>query len=452
MTPSHDPTPHVRPGFAVSNGARVFRHRSYRLFFGGQFVSLIGTWMQNVAQGWLVLQLTGDPFILGLVSALQFLPVLLFGLFGGLVADALPKRKTLIATQTVQMLLAFILFALVATHTVQVWHILILATLLGATNAVDMPTRQSFAVEMVGREDVANAVALNSAMFNMARIVGPAVAGLTIGGANAIAGSDDPYLGEAVAFLINGLSFLAVIVAYAWIRQDELHSPPVLVRPTSLAEVRSTLAEGLHYVRLTPLVLLATVVVGLASTFGMNFGVIIPALARDILHTDATGYGFLMAATGVGSLGAALLIAFSGRSRPWVIVGGASLLGVGLAAGAAIHVYWLALPVMVLVGFGAIGMAATANTTIQLAVPDELRGRVIAVYTTVFAGSTPIGGLLMGGIASRFGVDVSLLVGGLACVATGIGGWVWLRRIQRNAHAGDPGGRAVSRAGPSARP
>ena len=430
MSRARDAAPRARSGFAVSNGARAFRHRTYRLFFGGQLVSLVGTWMQNVAQGWLVLQLTNDPFMLGLVSALQFLPVLVFGLFGGLVADAMPKRKTLISTQTVQMLLAFTLFGLVATHTVQVWHILILATLLGASNAVDMPTRQSFVVEMVGREDIANAVALNSAMFNMARIVGPAIAGLTIGAFD-----------TAVAFLINGLSFAAVIVAYALMRDDELHSPPKLVRPATVSAVRETLAEGVRYVWHTPIVLLATVVIGLVSTFGMNFGVIVPALARDVLHTDATGYGFLMAATGVGSLCAALLIAFSGRSRTWVIAGGATLLGIALVLAATIHIYWFALPVMVLIGFGAIGMAATANTTIQLAVPDLLRGRVIAVYTTVFVGSTPFGGLLMGGIASRFGVDVSLVVGGVACVVVGLGAWFWLRRIQgRAARSGSAGG------------
>lgn len=405
--------------FALRNGSRAFAHRNYRLFFGGQAISLVGTWMQTVAQAWLILQLTSDPIWLGLLSALQFLPVMVFGLFGGLVADALPKRKTLIGTQTVQMLLAFALFGLSVTGVVQVWHILVLATLLGLTNAVDMPTRQAFAVEMVGREDIANAVALNSAMFNGARIVGPAIAGLTIG-----------FLNLSAAFLINGLSFLAVIVAYAVMRDDDLHSLARYNRPSTVAEVRRTLGEGLHYVRHTEVVLLATVVVGLVSTFGMNFGVMVPALAHDVLHSDATGYGFLMAATGVGSLVAALLIAFSGRPRTAIIGAGAIILGLGLAVSASIHAFPLALPAMALVGFGAIGMAATANTTIQLAVPDELRGRVISVYTTVFVGSTPVGGLLMGWLASRFGVDVALLVGGIACVVTGIGGLFWLRRIR----------------------
>jgi MFS family permease len=405
--------------FAFANGARAFRHRNYRLFFSGQLVSLIGTWMQSVAQSWLVLQLSGDPFLLGLVAAVQFVPVLVLGLFGGLIADVLPKRKTLIVTQAIQMMLAFVLFGLAASGIVEVWHIIVLAALLGITNAVDMPTRQAFAVEMVGREDVANAVALNSATFNAARILGPAIAGLTIGAFDI-----------SIAFLLNGLSFMAVIVAYSVMRDDELHSPPLILRPRSVGEVRTTLAEGLRYVWATPLVLLATAVIGLASTFGMNFNVIIPALAQDVLRTDAAGYGFLMAASGIGALVAALTIAFSRRSRPGLIAGGAALLGVAEIALALSGSFGVSLVLMFVVGLGAILMAATANTTIQLTVPDQLRGRTMSVYTTVFAGSTPFGGLLMGWIASRFGVDVSIAVGGIACAVIGVGAFAWLRRIR----------------------
>jgi len=403
----------------LRQGGRAFAHRNYRLFFAGQATSVVGTWMQQVAQGWLVLELTNDPLYLGIVSAIAFLPVLILGLFGGLVADALPKRQTLMATQAIQMLLAFVLFGLAFTHNVQVWHILVLAGLLGVTNAVDMPTRQAFAAEMVGREDIGNAVALNSAMFNGARIVGPALAGLAIG-----------VFGIPIAFLLNGLSFLAVIAAYSLMRPDDLHTPPRRPRPASVGEVGRTLAEGLRYVRQTPIVLLATVIVGTVSTFGMNFGVIVPAMARDVLHSDATGYGFLMAATGIGSLTAALGIAFGGRPRVALIGAGASVLGIGLIVAATVGVFWLALPVMAVVGFGAIAMAATANTTIQMTVPDELRGRVISVYTTVFVGSTPVGGLIVGAIASRFGVPASLFVGGVACVLAGTTGLVWLRRIR----------------------
>jgi len=406
-------------GLSLRNGSRAFAHRNYRLFFGGQGVSLVGTWMQSVAQAWLILQLTHDPFMLGLLSAVQFLPVMILGLFGGLVADALPKRKTLIATQTVQMVLAFVLFALTQTGAVQVWHILALATLLGVTNAVDMPTRQAFAVEMVGRDDIGNAVALNSALFNGARIVGPAVAGLAIGA-----------FGIPIAFLLNGLSFLAVIVAYGVMSDDDLHSPAHYLRPNSVRAVGETLADGLRYCWHSPMLLLPIVVIGLASTFGMNFGVMIPALADEVLKTDAAGFGFLMAATGVGSLVAALLIAFSGRPRPMVIGVGAIGLGIGLLAAGATNSFALAIPAMCLVGFGAIGMAATANTTIQLNVEDGYRGRVMSVYTTVFAGSSPIGGVFAGSLASIYSVSTSLLVAGVACVLTGLVAIVWLGQIR----------------------
>jgi MFS family permease len=406
----------------ATHGWRALRHRNYRLFFTGQLVSLIGTWMQTVAQSWLVLQLTHDPFMLGVVAAAQFLPVMAFGLFGGLVADHLPKRRTLLFTQTSAMILAFVLFGLTITHTVQVWHILVLALLLGITNAVDMPTRQAFAVEMVGREDISNAVALNSAVFNGARVVGPAIAGLTIGAFDI-----------SVAFLINGLSFLAVIVAYLSMRDEELRSPPTVDRPRTVAAVVDNLAEGLQYVRRTDVVLLATLVIFFIATFGMNFTVLVPALTEGVLRSDASGYGFLMAASGIGSLAAALFIAFSARNRPWAMAIGALVLGVAEVVLASSTVFAISMIAMLFVGAGGIAMAATANTSIQLAVPDALRGRVMSVYTTVFAGSTPIGGLLMGYIASRFGVGEAFLVGGVVCAAVGVAAGVWLRRMGRAA-------------------
>ncbi|MEO7664944.1 MAG: MFS transporter [Candidatus Limnocylindrales bacterium] len=400
-------------------GFRALRHRNYRLFFTGQLISLIGTWMQSVAQGWLVLQLTGNPFYLGLVAAAQFGPVLVLGLFGGLLADGLPKRKTLIVTQTIAMALAFVLFGLTVTHTVQVVHIIVLALLLGCVNAVDMPTRQAFAVEMVEREDIGNAVALNSAVFNGARVVGPAIAGLTIGATDI-----------SVAFLINGVSFLAVIVGYLRMDVTTLTTPRAMVRPAGISGVVENLAEGLRYVRTTPLVLLPIVVIGLVSTFGMNFSVVIPALARDVLHVGATGYGFLMAATGVGSLIVALTIAFGRRSRPALIGLGAMALGLAEIGVAATTSFQLALVAMFVVGIGGIGMAATANTTIQLTVPDHLRGRVMSVYTTVFAGSTPLGGLLAGSLAAAFGVPFAIAVGGAGSLIVGVGGYAWYRRIR----------------------
>jgi MFS family permease len=401
---------------AGSRGATAFRHRNYRIFFAGQTVSLIGTWMQQVAQAWLVLELTGDPLWLGVVAAAQFLPVMVLGLFAGVAADALPKRPTLVATQTVMMTLAVILAILTISGLVQVWMILVLAILLGCANAVDMPVRQAFAIELVGREDVGNAVALNSAMFNGSRIVGPALAGLTIGA-----------FGVGAAFVLNAASFLAVIVALLALDETTLRTPRRVARPGTAGEVVENLVEGLRYVRNTPLVLLAVLVVGGVATFGMNFNVLIPAFAADDLASGAIGYGFLMAASGVGALIAALVLAFRGKARASRMATGAIVLGLASVALAATSTYFLALGLMALIGYGGISMAATANTTIQLAVPDDLRGRVMSVYTTIFASSAPIGGLLMGAIASGYGPAVAIALGGVLSGFVGIGAGLWLR-------------------------
>jgi MFS family permease len=402
-------------------GVRALRHRNYRLFFAGQLISLIGTWMQQVGEAWLVLQLTHDPLWLGVVSVFQFGPVVLFGLFGGVIADQLPKRRTLMVTQSVAMTLAFILFVLSATGVIQVWHILIMATILGFSNAVDMPSRQSFAVEMVGKEDIANAVGLNSALFNTSRIIGPAVAGLLIG-----------FLGVPIAYLLNGLSFIAVIVAYRLMRDAELRPAPKIARPTTVREVFANLSEGIHYVRSTPILLLAITVLGLVATFGMNFSVLVPPLADKVLGIGATGYGFLMAASGVGSTASALSVAFSSRVRPRRILIGACALGAGSVLLAFSRFVPLSLLAMMICGAGGIGMAVTANTTMQLNVPDHLRGRVMSVYTTIFSGSVPAGGLVMGAVASSFGVPVALAIGGGIALAIGLAAIPFLRRIERS--------------------
>ena len=399
-------------------GLRAFRHRNYQLFFGGQLVSLVGTWMQQVAQAWLVLELTNDAFWLGVVAAAQFVPVMVFGLFGGVLADALPKRQTIFVTQAVMMVLAAILAVLTLTGVVEVWMIIVLALLLGTANAIDMPVRQSFVVEIVGRGDIGNAVALNSAMFNAARVIGPAVAGLTIGA-----------FGSGVAFGINAASFAAVLVALAAMDPTALRTPDLPPRPRSAPQVVEQLREGIAYVRHTPPVLLAILIIGLVSTFGMNFSVVIPALARDILGTDASGYGFLMTASGVGSLIAAAWLAVSGGlPRVGRMVGGAIALGLAEVLLAVSNLFSVSVLLMVIVGFGGITMAATANTMIQLNVPDALRGRAMSVYTTVFAGSTPVGGLLFGWLASAAGVTLAVAVGGIGAVVAGLGAWLWVRR------------------------
>ncbi len=428
---------------ASERGARrwpgALRHRNFRLFWFGQLISLAGTWMQSLAQAWLVLLLTHDPLWLGFVAAIQFLPVLVLGLFGGVIADVLPKRTTIVGTQVASMLLAFALAALTFANVVQVWHILVLAALLGLVNAVDMPTRQAFVVEMVGRADVTNAVGLNSAIFNAARIVGPAIGGLLIGA-----------LGVTACFFLNGLSFLAVIVGLLMMREAELLPAARLARPTSVRDVADTLAEGLRYVRATPVVLLAVVLVGLVSTFAMNFNVVAPALAQTVLGVGATGLGFLMASMGLGSLTAALLVASLDRPRPTIIVIGAFGLGALEIVLGGVSSYPVALVAMYGAGFAAIAMMVSANTSIQLAVPDRLRGRVLSVYTTVFAGSTPIGAPIIGWLASAFSTQVALVVGGgIALVAALVAGaWVARGGLTSAGSAGAAGRRRQAAVSP----
>jgi len=399
-----------------ANALRAMRHRNFRLFFGGQAVSLVGSWMQSVAQAWLVLTLTNDPLMLGVVAAAQWTPVLLLGLFGGLIADALPKRPTLIALEAVMATLAIVLGVLTLAGIVEVWMILVLAVLLGCANAIEMPVRQAFAVEMVGREDVVNAIALNSATFNAARVIGPAIAGVTIA-----------VFDISIAFFLNGLSFLAVIVGLLLMRAEELRTPPPIPRPRTVRAVLASVGEGISYSRRSSSVLLPVVVVGLAATIGMNFQVTIPPFARDVLGGDAASFGFLMAASGLGSVAAALFLATRRRPSPWAIAAGALMLGVGLLVTAAFPAYVVAMLALAFAGFGAIWMAANGNTLIQATVPDELRGRVISVYTTVFAGSTPLGALFAGAIASTWGAVAALLVGGALTTVVGGGALLWLR-------------------------
>ena len=404
----------------LPTGLRVFRHRNFRLFYLGQLVSLAGTWMQAVAQDWLVLELTNDPLALGVVAAAQFLPVMVLGLFGGLAADALPKRLSLLCTQTTAMCLALILGTLVLLGHVEVWQVMLMAFLLGIVNAFDMPIRQSFVVEMVGRPDIGAAVALNSAAFNAARMVGPAIAGLLIG-----------VIGLAPLFLLNGLSFLVPIIGY--LRMDVRQLVPVVrarVDRTAGAVVDS-LVEGLRYVRATPMILLCVVMIGIVSAVALNFPVLGPLVARDILGGGAATYGFLMAAAGVGSLISALSLAFGGRAVLGRVLVGASLLGVAVAGIGLSSTLPVSVLLMGIVGWSTVAMGATTNTIIQLTVPDDLRGRVMSVYTTVFAGTTPIGSLLAGGLASRLGVGPTLVLAGVVTAGSTAIAAIWATRGRR---------------------
>ena len=391
-----------------------FRHRNYRLFWFGQLVSLAGTWMQSIAQAWYITELTHEPAWLGIIAAAQFTPVMILGLFGGVLADALPKHRALVGTQVSLMTLALLQAVLVATGLMTLPLLILMAVLLGVVNAIDMPVRQSFFSEMVTEDEVGRAVAMNSAMFNGARVIGPAIGGVLIG-----------IIGVAGCFAVNGASFLAVLLALLFMRADELRPAPRAPRPRTVADVLISLAEGVRFVARTPLIALCVFVIGVVSGVAMNFNVIIPILARSVLQIGAPGLGLLMAAIGLGSLSGALAVAALRRPRTVMIVGGAAALGLlSIAAGfiSGSGADWAAAVTGIALfgaGFGAIAMAATANASIQTSTPPALRGRVMSVYTTVFAGSTPIGGLGTGAVVSLIGAPGALIVaGGLALIAT----------------------------------
>ncbi|MGD0019392.1 MAG: MFS transporter [Candidatus Limnocylindrales bacterium] len=383
---------------------RALKHRNFRLFFFGQLISVTGTWMQTLALGWLLGTLVGwDKAVvyIGLLGVVQFMPVLALGLFGGIIADIWPKRKTVIATQTAAGLLALVLGGLVYFQVVVVWHVFVLAFLLGLVNAVDMPARQSFVVEMVGGDDVANAVALNSAVFNGARIVGPAVAGILIG-----------VVGTALCFVLNGLSYGAVVIGLVAMRDNELKPAARLAMPRSLNAVGANLSEGLRYVWHTPIVLLAISVIGFVSTFGMNFNVVLPVMAANVLKVGSNGYGLLFTAMGAGALTSALAVATLQRPRVRVLLGGGMVLGVAELVLASTTSFPIALAAVFFAGVGAIATAASANSLVQITVPGPLRGRVMSVYTTVFAGSTPVGNGLTGGVGGLWGTPAALVMNG----------------------------------------
>ncbi|KYH32301.1 MFS transporter [Neomoorella mulderi] len=390
----------------------ALRHRNFRLFWCGQLISLMGTWMQNMAQGWLVLQLTNSPFLLGLVSAIQFTPLLVLALVAGVVADRVPKRRLLIITQSSLMLLAFILGILTLTGVVRYWQVLILAGLLGIVNTFDMPARQSFVVEMVGKKDLMNAIALNSSIFNAARIIGPALAGLVIG-----------RLGMAASFLLNAASFVAVIGGLLLIRVPEESWP-------QQAETRilEKISEGLNYIRQTPVILQAITLMASLSILTMNFNVLIPVLARNTLRQQAEGYGLLMSASGIGAFGGAVMLAFLSKVGPrrQLLLGGAAGLCFFQLLLAATRSYLLALLLLAFTGWSMITFTASVNTTLQLNVPDNLRGRVMSVYSLVFGGVTPIGSLFSGSIAHLWGAPAALATGAMMGMSSLIIIMLWL--------------------------
>lgn len=375
-------------------------HRNFRLFWTGQLVSLVGTWLQQVALSWYVLTLTNSAFMLGAVSAIGSLPVLLLSLPGGVVADRVPKRGLLIVTQSVAMAMAFLLAALVHFHLVRLWHIIAIAAVAGSAFAFDAPARQSYQAELVPRQDLLNAIALNSAIFNGARIMGPALAGILYA-----------LIGPAGCFLLNGVSFLAVIGSL-WL--ITVRSAP----PQRGLSAWDDMRTGVTYVWRTPAVRGFMTIVAVFSIFGMAYAVLMPVFARDVLHVGASGFGFLMTATGAGALAGALgLATFSRMKRRGDFVFGAGLLfAAAVTVLAQSRSYYLSMAAMPVIGFAMVSQVATINTIIQHSVPDGIRGRVMSVFTFMFMGMMPLGSFIAGSIAERFGAPAAVMTGAVACV------------------------------------
>jgi MFS family permease len=377
----------------------ALRHRDFRLFWTGQLVSLIGTWMQSVGQAWLVLELTQSPFQLGLVNALQFLPVLLLSPVGGAVSDRLRKRHIILATQATMMVQAFVLAALVGSGHVRYWHVAVLAAVYGLGRALDIPARQAFVTDLVGRADLPNAVALNSVVFNGARIVGPAVAGLLIA-----------RFGVAPAFYLNGVSFLAVLGALLAIRTDGRPDP------AGQLGLRAGLQGALTYVTSTPTIAFTLGLMVVMSLLALNFNVIVPLIAYEVLHEGAHGFGLLMASLGAGAVSGALGLTVVRRTRPSLaaLTTTAIVLCAGVLALASIGRFGAAAALLALLGCCQIVFTTGCNTTLQLSTPDALRGRVMGLYALAFAGMNPFGSLLIGSLAEPFGVRVACAVSGSA--------------------------------------
>jgi MFS family permease len=390
-------------GFA--RGFVAMRHPNYRRYWFGQIGSLVGAWMQSVALPWLVLQLGGSPLQLGLVMAFMFGPSLFLAPLGGVLADRVDKRRTLITVNLVAMVQASTLFVLAFTGVVEIWHVYLLALVAGFVNAVEMPVRQAFVAELVPRDDLVNAIALSSTSFNLSRVVGPAVAGVTIAA-----------FGVAINFGVNAISYLSVIAGMALIRTDALHRAP---RPVTYPSVRASLAEGLRYARATPTVLWPLVLLGGMSALAMNFQTLLPLFSRNALGMDSGGYGALFATMGAGSLLGSLALAFATSQRPMlrlILGGGAAFLVLAFTLGL-VRAPVLAFMLVAGIGFASMLMVNTINVTIQNSIPDAMRGRVMSLYVTVFAGSAPIGGLLAGSMAQAWGSPAAFSIGAALAAA-----------------------------------
>jgi len=394
---------------------RALRHRDFRLFSFGQLISLIGTWMDTVAESWLVYRLSHSALLLGIAAFASQIPVFLLAPVGGLLADRYDRRRILLWTQGLSGILAMILAVLTLTHVVTIWHVITLAGLFGLVNAIDMPTRQAFFVDLVDRKDLMNAIALNSSMFNGARVVGPAVAGLIVAG-----------IGEGWCFFANSVSYLAVITGLVMIGHNGER-----LRDKGLSAVHQ-LKEGFRFVLHEPPVRALLLLLGAVSLFGMAYSVLMPLFADEILHSGPQGLGLLMGSAGVGALCGALTLAMKrevyGLGR-WITLGaigfGAALIVFGQS-----RLLWLSCAMMLVAGYAMMVQMSSSNTVIQAMVPDRLRGRVMAIYASTFMGMAPLGALLSGTLAHRIGAPSTVGIGGLLCMIAG-GAFAWARPALR---------------------
>ncbi|MFP5070031.1 MFS transporter [Pseudonocardia nantongensis] len=400
-------------------GGRTFAAlsgRNYRLWFGGQSISLIGTWMQSIAQSWLVYELTGSAAVLGTVVAIQTLPTLLLGPYAGVWVDRLDRRRLMIGLQTMMGLQALALAVLTLTGTVALWHVYLLAAVLGLNKAFENPARQAFVQELVGRDDLRNAVTLNSVLVNAARAIGPAIAGLVI-----VAG------GTGVCFALNAVSFVAVVWSL-W-RLDVAALTPAEPAPRAAGQLR----EGLAYVRGNPELRVPLLMMALIGCLAYEFPVVLPVVASQTFGGNASTYGYLTGAMGVGAVVGGLAVAARGRTGPASLVHTALAFGAVLALAAVAPALWVALVAMALVGMASVAFMAGGNSTLQLASASHMRGRVMALWSVAFLGSTPIGGPIAGWVSEQYGGRAGLVLGALACLLAAAIGWPTARRAARAA-------------------
>jgi MFS family permease len=399
------PLPEAAGQGRAASTFRALKNRNFQLFFSGQIISLVGTWMQTVAEAWLIYRLTGSAALLGVLGFVGQIPIFLLSPLAGLAADRWPRRRVVIATQASSMLLAFTLAALTLTGRIRVWEIIALATLLGTVNAFDVPARQSFLIEMVGRENLLNAIALNSSMFNGARVAGPAIAGILVA-----------LVGEGWCFLLNGVSYLAVIAGLFLMRIENTKTVHDGAAPLE------KLREGFRFARHTKPIRALLLLLGVVSFMALPFSVLMPIFAVRILHGGASAYGWLMGAVGFGAMFGALVIAMRAQLRGLgnVVAYSATGLGVSLALFSASRWFLLSFALLVVCGFTMMMQFTATNTLIQAMVPDQLRGRVMSIYSMMFLGMSPLGSLLAGAMADHIGAPVTVAIGGLVSCLGGL--------------------------------